>query len=206
MNKYFYVALIMLSTSTFAANTTVFGGLNLNGKLSVKEDGIETRKSADEPGYTYGIEINRKVKNLESGKIELGFGTKYETSFMVDEFEDKTLVTTMPIYLSGKLSQKLSKNSNLFMKGSLGYTLPFEGDIVNDLNKNLKIQNQELELIGGIYTGVGIGVEINKLVFSLDYSISKVTVETKYINSYTLEFEDYKYSKLALTVGSKFGN
>ena len=47
---------------------------------------------------------------------------------------------------------------------------------------------------------------MNKLVLGLDYSISRVSVETKYINSYTLGFEDYEYSKLALTVGAKFGN
>ena len=206
MKKYFLAALVILSASTFAANVTVFGGLNLNGKLLVEDDGIETRESADEAGYTYGIEINKKIKNLENGKIEVGLGTKYETSFMIDEFQDKTLATTMPIYLSGKLSQKVSKSTNVFIKGSVGYTLPFEGDIMDSLNNSLKSQNQELELGGGLYTGIGIGVEMNKLVLGLDYSISRVSVETKYINSYTLGFEDYEYSKLALTVGAKFGN
>ena len=55
MKKYFLAALVILSASTFAANVTVFGGLNLNGKLSVEDDGIETRESADEAGYTYGF-------------------------------------------------------------------------------------------------------------------------------------------------------
>lgn len=77
---------------------------------------------------------------------------------------------------------------------------------MDSLNNSLKSQNQELELGGGLYTGIGIGVEMNKLVLGLDYSISRVSVETKYINSYTLGFEDYEYSKLALTVGAKFGN
>ena len=140
MKKYFLAALVILSASTFAANLTVFGGLNLNGKLSVEDDGIETRESADEAGYTYGIEINKKIKNLENGKIEIGLGTKYETSFMIDEFQDKTLATTMPIYLSGKLSQKISKGTNIFIKGSVGYTLPFEGDIMDSLNNSLKSQ------------------------------------------------------------------
>ena len=111
----------------------------------------------------------------------------------------------MPIYLDAKLSQKISKNSNLFIKGSIGYTMPFEGDIIDKLNEELKAENKEVELGGGLYTGIGVGLEVNNLVLGLDYSISKVTAETKYISSYTLGFEDYKYSKLTLTIGAKFG-
>ena len=74
MKKYYLLALMILSTSLLAANVTVFGGLNLSGKMSIEEDGIETSKSADEVGYTYGLEINKKVKNLENGKIEIGLG------------------------------------------------------------------------------------------------------------------------------------
>lgn len=205
MKKYYLLALMILSTSLLAANVTVFGGLNLSGKMSIEEDGIETSKSADEVGYTYGLEINKKVKNLENGKIEIGLGAKYETSFMVDEFNNNTLATTMPIYLDAKLSQRISKTSNLFIKGSIGYTMPFEGDIIDKLNEELKLENKEVDLQGALYTGVGLGLEAGNLLVGLDYSISKVTAETKYINSYSLGFEDYKYSKLALTIGSKFG-
>ena len=85
MKKYYLLALLVLSTSLLAANVTVFGGLNLSGKMSIEEDGIETSKSADEVGYTYGLEINKKVKNLENGEIDLSF--EHETTPLEKEFE-----------------------------------------------------------------------------------------------------------------------
>lgn len=41
MKKYLLAALVLLSASTFAANVTVFGGVNMNGETTVKADGEE---------------------------------------------------------------------------------------------------------------------------------------------------------------------
>ena len=117
MKKYLLAALVVLSASTFAANVTVFGGVNLNGDMK-----FEDSKKDAELGYTAGVEAHKSVAKFANGNLEVGLGTKYDSTITTKDDEGKyEYASSMPVYGSLKYSHKFphciikcnqSKNKN----------------------------------------------------------------------------------------------
>ena len=210
MKKYLLAALVVLSVSSFGAvvdNVTVFGGVNMDGKLGIDwADGTNEKYNADEIGYTVGVEAHKQVAKFSAGKLELGVGAKYDSSFINDElYEDGDIATTMPVYGSAKLSFKATKTTNIYLQGMLGYAFAADGDAVKDINDYYDYYyGGSAEMEGGMYTGIGLGVESGNYTVGLLYDITKTTLVVEVPGAEDSE-SDYDYSKVALTVGYKFG-
>lgn len=201
----FIAAALIISATTFAAtgslidNVTVYGGVNLNGEFKEGGDKINANKN----GYTVGVEAHKQVGKFTYGKLELGLGTKYETSFKADATGDDTFATTLPLYGSAKLTVPVIGGANVYVQGSVGYVVPFAGDIVRNNNNDLSKVGGSSKLEGGLYTGVGAGVELGDLNVGVNYNISRVK-EVNTLLGYNAGNHDYDYSKVSLTVGYKF--
>lgn len=208
MKKYLLAALVIVSASAFAKpyeNVTVFGGVITSGSQHMDISstvGISGKGDvdSDKMGYTIGAEAYKSLMKSDKVKLEAGFGVKYETSV---EKNGNTSVAYIPVYGSLKGSFIATKKINIFLQGILGYSIPKEGDYINDLNDTYKRVSSK-ELSGGLYTGVGLGMDYGKYNATVTYSManSEYKAEDIYGDSITYKMED---KKVALTVGYKFG-
>ncbi len=124
---------------------------------------------------------------------------------MFDDADGDTLATTMPVYGSAKVSFNATKKTSIYLQGTLGYAFAFAGDIVKDYDEDLNENyGGSCEIEGGLYTGVGMGLETGNYNVGLNYNITNAT-ETDKAPGYETEKYDFKYSKLSLTAGYKFG-
>lgn len=217
MKKYLLAALVVISASTFAANVTVFGGINTNGSLQF--DGYS--KMDTKLGYTAGVEAHKSVAKLGNGILEAGVGTKYDSTIINDETKTAyEYASTMPVYGSLKYNYKANKNLNVYIQGKVGYTFAFDGKVMDDLNALIKrvadanntTIDAKYEMKGKMYSGVAIGAEMGNYSLALSYDITKADMEIT--GSEAKLWADYygdtvnssaEYSKVALTVGYKFG-
>jgi len=208
MKKYFVAALI-ISATTFAMsidNMTFFGGVNANGKQTVDKSATfnmsglgQTTSDADKMGYTIGLEAHGPIAKFSKAKLEGGFGAKYESSFVGKD--GKTTVAYVPVYGSLKASVTPSKKLSIYVQGTLGYNYAFEGDVYKTLNEDFKKYGPKIS--GGLYTGIGAGVDYGKYNAGVTYSTSNSEYVIKdSVDNITYKIED---SRVSLTLGYKIG-
>ena len=140
----------MLSASTFAANVTVFGGVNLNQKIESEYQGTTDNYNADKTGYTVGVEAHKEFYKIGNEKVELGVGTKYDSMLKGDVDLDTTtpneeLASTMPVYGSVKLSHQLNKTTSIYLQGKLGYAFAFDGKAIKDVNIEIREYDKNID-------------------------------------------------------------
>ncbi len=212
MKKYLFLILVVLSVSTFAEarifnelDVTVFGGVNLDGKTKIKgyfsDDNtteIFNRKSK-EIGYTIGIEVHKQVAKISDIDFKLGLGTKYETGTIFEDYAEETFASTLPLYGSAKLSVPFINEASIYLQGTLGHVFAFKGKFIKEFEKESK--NNRAELKGGLYSGIGVGMETERYNLGLTYNITNY--KTKLIDPLDYQEIEFKYSKLTLTVGYK---
>ena len=118
---------------------------------------------------------------------------------------NEELASTMPVYGSVKLSHQLNKTTSIYLQGKLGYAFAFDGKAIKDVNDDLATYfGGSAKVEGGLYTGVGVGVESGSYVLGLSYDVTNAT-EVYEVPGYTTEKYKDTYTKLALTAGYKFG-
>lgn len=210
MKKYLLAALLVLSASTYAANYTVFGGVNVNGKGAGEYsdsygDSDSDKFKADELGYTVGIEAHKELAKFSKSKLEIGIGTKYETNIVPEDNDGDTFASTLPVYGSAKLSFPITNGKNIYLQGTLGYTFAFEGETLEDSSEYYESLDLGIKtkLNGGLYTGFGIGLDSKKYNLGVTYSVSNFEYEAT--NSVAYQKRNIDYSKISLTAGYKFG-
>ena len=217
MKKYLLAALVVLSASTFAANVTVFGGVNVNGGIQFADYSEMDTKM----GYTVGVEAHKSVAKFTNGNFEVGLGTKYDSTIINDETSEAyEYASSMPVYGSLKYSYKVNKKVNVYVQGKAGYVFMFDGKVIDEANDGIKEVetligydiDAEYGIKGKVYTGVAVGAEMGNYTLGLSYDITKADLEIT--GSEAADWADFagenvkteaEYSKLALTVGYKFG-
>ncbi len=202
MKKYFLLALFILSTSTFATNLTVFGGANLNQSIEGSYNGgdIPFNTKNTNNGYVVGIEVNKSILKKGSNNLEIGLGTEYDSAIDWQGTEsDETpieFVSFIPVYGDIKYSYGLNKNTNIFLKGKVGYVFCQKGKMFDDLG------DEEISLNGKLYTGIGMGVEYKKLSTTISYDTIKYNMQEDDDSESKAEFTT---NKISLALGYKFG-
>jgi hypothetical protein len=210
MKKYLLAALVVLSASTFAANVTVYGGLNLNGDVKILDSKEDT-----ELGSTIGVEAHKSVAKLGNGNLEVGLGTKYDSTITNEEDgKEYKYASSMPIYGSVKYNYKVNKNISLYIQGKAGYAFMFEDETVDITNDDLASNHLDakFEIEGKMYTGIAIGAEMGNYTVGLSYDITEADMKLNGSDAEAIAEAmemnvktDVEYKKLALTVGYKFG-
>lgn len=195
MKKILIIATI-IAANTFAFDSvTYFGGVNAEGELTIKSPTSKDKQSQDYK-LVAGMELNNELRNHKN--IELGLGIKYEEDFEARSTNyDDHFAATVPVYAMGKYKFNLDRNSNVYIKGTLGYNFVIEGDYIEDV-KNAYPNAQGIKTEGGIYTGLGFGVEVNNFVGELNYNVSRIG----YTNQNNVKY-DYENAKISATIGYK---
>ena len=189
---------LLLSANLFAFNNvTYFGGVNAEGELTIKS-GSAVDKQDQKYNYTLGMELEKTFKR--NRYISVGLGTKYEGAFEVNSktYGKQEFASTVPLYAMGKLIIPIDKNSKIYLKGQMGYDFVIEGKYLKNLRDDYS-NSSVIKVDGGIYTGVGLGIDVNKLNLELNYNISRM----KLINENNKEYK-YDNAKISATIGYKF--
>lgn len=192
---------ILIIATIFAANifafdsVTYFGGVNTEGELTIKSPTSKDKQSQDYK-LVAGMELNNELRNYKN--IELGLGIKYEEDFEAKSINyDDHFAATVPVYAMGKYKFNMDRNSNIYIKGTLGYNFVIEGDYIEDV-KNAYPNAHGIKTEGGIYTGLGFGVEVNNFIGELNYNISRIS----FTNQNNVKY-DYENAKISATIGYK---
>ena len=195
MKKILIIATILTANIFAFDSVTYFGGVNAEGELTIKSPTSKDKQS-QEYKLVAGMELNKELKAHKN--IELGLGIRYEEDFEARSINyDDHFAATIPVYAMGKYKFNLDRNSNVYIKGTLGYNFVIEGDYIEDV-KNAYPNAQGIKTEGGIYTGLGFGVEVNNFVGELNYNISRVG----YTNQNNVKY-DYENAKVSATIGYK---
>ena len=134
------------------------------------------------------MELNKELKAHKN--IELGLGIRYEEDFEARSINyDDHFAATIPVYAMAKYKFVLDRTSNMYVKGDLGYNFAINGDYQEDVQPSTNVE-------GGLYTGVGIGFEANKVIGEINYNISRV----KYVGLDSIE-RNYENAKVSATIG-----
>lgn len=198
MKKILIIATILTANIFAFDSVTYFGGVNAEGELTIKSP---TGEQKQQQGYKLvaGMELNNELRNHKN--IELGLGIKYEDYFRTDrkfwesgtyyDYGKVKFAATVPVYATAKYKFILDRTSNVYVKGDLGYNFAINGDYQEDVQPNTNVE-------GGLYTGVGIGFEANKVIGEINYNISRV----KYVGLDSIE-RNYENAKVSATIGYK---
>ena len=195
MKKILIIATILTANIFAFDSVTYFGGVNAEGELTIKSP---TGEQKQQQGYKLvaGMELNNELRNHKN--IELGLGIKYEDYFETDrKFWESGTAATIPVYAMAKYKFVLDRTSNMYVKANIGYNFVIEGDYIEDI-KNAYPNAYGIKTEGGIYTGLGFGVEVNNFVGELNYNISRVG----YTNENNKKY-DYENAKVSATIGYK---
>ena len=192
---------LLIIATIFAANifafdsVTYFGGVNAEGELTIKSTTNKEKQSQDYK-LVAGMELNNELKNHKN--IELGLGIKYEDDFEARSINyDDNFAATVPVYAMAKYKFVLDRTSNVYLKGTLGYNFVIDGDYIDDI-KNAYPNAYGIKTEGGIYSGIGFGVEVNNFVGELNYNVTRIG----YTNQNNVKY-DYENAKVSATIGYK---
>jgi len=150
--------------------------------------------------FAIAIEGYYKLDEKLSVGLGLSYGFESELSSPYDAtyfpYEDKAKLGFTNIYLS----VKPSLSESIYAIGQIGYGIS-HGSFYDDLNMYgnvLKVDG------GGLYFGLGAGVEYKSFLFEVLYSINTATFKEKnYVSSEGTDYV-FKYSSLNVNVGYKF--
>lgn len=213
MKKYLLV-IALISASIHASlvdNATLFGGVNLRGKLEFDES-----QDIKENGYTIGIEAHKSIIKLKTGNISIGLGTKYDSTLVTKDNSGVRYewVSFLPVYSSLRYTHKISNDMSLYTQGKIGYSFAFDKDSVDLYNNAINSDGYDAQytIDGGLFAGLEFGTELGNYTTGLSYEITKSTgkytgqdAQTVAANGGSSINTKGNYSKIALTVGYKFG-
>ncbi len=188
---------ILLTVNIFAFNSVkYFAGVNGEGELAIKNKDYKEEYDQD---YTYsaGAELEKTFKGNKF--IALGLGAKYESDFSVKSknYGEIDFASTVPLYAIGKIVIPMDRYSRMYIKGEAGYTFVIEGEYFEKIRKDYK--NSDIKVDGGLYSGLGLGFDINNFNIELLYNTTRVNLEWDKVE------REYNNSKISASLGYKFG-
>jgi hypothetical protein len=101
------------------------------------------------------------------------------------------------LYAIGKIVIPMDRYSRMYIKGEAGYTFVIEGDYFEKIRKDYK--NSDIKVDGGLYSGLGLGFDINNFNIELLYNTTRVNLEWDKVE------REYNNSKISASLGYKFG-
>ena len=149
--------------------------------------------------FSIAVEGYYKLAEKLSVGLGLSYGFESELSSTAYDFfyfsNDKQKLGFTNIYLSVKpiLSE------NIYAIGQIGYGIPHASgnDYYNSYGMEFRVNG------GGLYFGLGAGVEYKSFIFEVLYSINKATLKEK--NIFTSGQDcSFRYSAFNVNIGYKF--
>ena len=149
--------------------------------------------------FSIGVEGYYKLAEKLSVGLGLSYGFESELSSCYDYYyfynDNKAKLGFTNIYLS----VKPNLSENIYAIGQIGYGMPHASgnDYYNSNGMEFRVDG------GGLYFGLGAGIEYKSFIFEVLYSVNKATFKEKYWYSGGQECS-FKYSAFNVNIGYKF--
>lgn len=188
---------LLLTVNLFAFNSVkYFAGVNGEGELVIENKDYKEEYDQD---YTYsaGAELEKTFKGNKF--IALGLGAKYEKEFTTKSanYGDIEFASTVPLYAMGKIVIPMDRYSRIYIKGEAGYNFVIDGEYLEKIRKDYK--NSVIKVDGDLYSGFGLGLDINNFNIELLYNTTRVNLIWDKVE------REYSNSKISASLGYKFG-
>ena len=193
----------LLSTVAMAqvVEVRIGGDLSNSGKFKGGfSDGADLEKRA----IKKGIEISGEYRTPIAEGFEVGGGISYKHN-KVDGtgFYEHKGVESVPVYLTARYNFKNASEVTPYVKANLGYAFN---------SGSLKWHNSaalygEAKFKGGLYSGLGAGIQYQNFVADLSYNWNRIRVDRMGYDA-PYRFEDkfsLSHGTLTLSVGYSFG-
>ncbi len=188
---------LLLTVNLFAFNSVkYFAAVNGEGELVIENKDYKEEYDQD---YTYsaGAELEKTFKGNKF--IALGLGAKYEKEFTTKSanYGDIEFASTVPLYAMGKIVIPMDRYSRIYIKGEAGYNFVIDGEYLEKIRKDYK--NSVIKVDGDLYSGFGLGLDINNFNIELLYNTTRVNLIWDKVE------REYSNSKISASLGYKFG-
>jgi len=210
MKKLFLSIFIVLSTISFAKsdfyiNPKISGDI-ISGYKKIYDDNGNTLLNNKTRGL--GGEVAVEGYKTLNEHIDLGLGIAYQIHAPRKHFDYTSNVDTsgvhyssVPVYVSGRYNFLLNSNVDPYLKTNLGYSFNFDSSDLETTNTtDGKTKRDSTDITGGLYWGIGAGIEYKNYTMELMYAINKCKASTK--DNDTLKKADY--DRLSLSIGYRF--
>jgi hypothetical protein len=205
-----FLLLIVLSTISFAKSDFYIEpkvGIDLisgykktyddNGKIFLNDKTKE-----------FGVEVAIEGYKILNEYIDLGLGVAYQNHADRKHFDYTSNVdisgvqyTSIPVYIAGKYNFLLDSETKPYLKANLGYSFNFDSSDLEEKNTlNDRIEKTAIEVNGGLYYGIGTGIEYKNYTIELMYAINRCKISNKKSNFK----ERADYDRISLLVGYRF--
>jgi len=210
MKKLFLLVLIVLSTVSFAESdfyiNTKVGGDIISGYKKIYDDDGNTFLSDKTKGF--GGEVAVEGYKILNENIDLGLGVAYQVHATRKHFDYTSNVdvsgvqySSIPVYVTGRYNFLLNSEAVPYLKTNLGYSFNFDSsDLETKNTTNGDKRTDSTDVTGGLYWGIGAGIEYKNYIMELMYAINKCKASTKDNDSK----ERADYDRISLSVGYKF--
>jgi len=190
---------LLLTVNLFAFNSVkYFAGVNGEGELTIENKTANTKEKYDQDySFSAGAELEKTFKGNKF--IALGLGAKYEKDFAVKSanYGEIDFASTVPLYAMGKIIIPMDRYSRMYVKGEAGYNFVVDGEYLEKVKDDYK--NSTIKVDGGLYSGFGLGFDINNFNIELLYNTTRVNLIWDKVE------REYSNSKISASLGYKFG-
>ena len=194
-------ALISSVAMAQVVEVRIGGDLSNSGKFKGGfSDGANLQKKA----IKRGIELSAEYRTPVLENFEIGGGISYKHNKVDPKgyYEHKG-VDSVPVYFTARYNFKNSSEVTPYVKANLGYA--FNSGSLKWFNNSSYYG--EAKFKGGLYSGVGAGIQYKNFVADLSYNWNRMRVDRKgYVAPYRYEDKfTLSHGTLTLGLGYSFG-
>ncbi len=174
-----------------------------NGKFKGGfSDGYELSKNSIKKGFELAAEY--RVPVGASGNWEIGGGLSYKYNKLNENVVEKSGLHAVPVYFTTRYNFRNSSEVTPYIKANLGYS--FNSGKLRDV---FGVYDFEAKFKGGLYSGLGIGLQYQNFVADLSYNVNGArvnrTVTNKSSGYYAHDKFTLDHGVLTLSAGYSFG-
>ena len=202
MKKLLLLGALISSVAMAANSVELRAGADLSHSGKFKggfSDGAELNKKSTKNGF----ELSAEYRTSLTDAWEFGGGIAYKHNKLNEEgsFEKKG-IHQVPLYLTTRYNFKNSSEVTPYVKANLGYS--FNSGSMKWRNI---LERGEAKIKGGLYTGIGTGIQYKNFVVDLSYNWNSMRVN-RTVNTGFTRYEDkfnLNHGTLTLGLGYSFG-
>ena len=193
----------LLSTVAMAqvVEVRVGGDLSNSGKF---HGGFSSGANLEKKAIKKGIELSAEYRTPVSEGFELGGGISYKHNKLDGNgyYQHKGL-NSVPVYFTARYNFKNASEVTPYIKANLGYA--FNSGSLKWHNSSAFYGDAKFK--GGLYSGLGAGIQYKNFVADLSYNWNRIRVDrTGYDAPYRYEDKfTLNHGTLTLGVGYSFG-
>jgi len=208
--KKLFLLLIVLSNISFAKSNFYINpkiGIDLVSRYEKIDDDNKNSLLGDKT-KGFGGEVAIEGYKILNESIDLGLGVAYQDHSDRKHFDYTSNVDTsgvqyksIPVYLAGRYNFLLESKTKPYLRANLGYSFNFNSSDLEEKNSvNDQTEKTAIDIDGGLYYGIGTGIEYKDYTIELMYAINQC--KSSIDGSHSKDRTDY--DRISLLIGYRF--